>query len=91
MSGIKRLNIIVSGFVQGVSFRTTVRSLARSLGVTGWVRNLADGCVEMEIEGGEAVLNRLQQDIAREFRGYIESTKVREMEIQGESGFQIRF
>jgi acylphosphatase len=91
MPGMKRLNIIVSGFVQGVGFRATVRSLARSLGITGWVKNLADGCVEMEIEGEEAVLNRLQQEILREFRGYIESTKVREMEIQGESSFQIRF
>jgi acylphosphatase len=46
-----RRRVVVSGFVQAVGFRATARSRARSLDVSGWVRNNPDGTVEAELEG----------------------------------------
>ncbi len=53
MAGLVRAHIYVSGLVQGVFFRASMQDVARSIGVTGWVRNLPDGRVEAVIEGEE--------------------------------------
>lgn len=47
----KRFHIYVSGIVQGVFFRANTFKKAKELGIFGWVRNLADGRVEILIEG----------------------------------------
>ena len=59
-SDIARLHMFVSGRVQGVFFRGTVADEARSLGLTGWARNLADGRVEIVAEGKRANLRTLE-------------------------------
>lgn len=46
-----RAHVIVAGMVQGVFFRSETRRLANSHGVTGWIRNLRDGRVEVVLEG----------------------------------------
>ena len=46
-----RLYLRFTGMVQGVGFRWTNMGLAREHGLTGWVMNLSDGSVEMEIQG----------------------------------------
>ena len=46
-----RAHVVVRGRVQGVFFRAQTRDRARSLGLTGWVRNTADGAVEAVFEG----------------------------------------
>lgn len=51
---MRRFHLFVSGRVQGVFFRANACRKARSLGLTGWVRNLADGRVEMLFEGEAA-------------------------------------
>lgn len=56
---MKRLHLFISGRVQGVFFRASTRDMARSLGLTGWVRNLADGRVECLLEGEERALVRM--------------------------------
>ena len=59
MSDLVRARILVSGRVQGVSFRQFTIDEARGLGVRGWVRNLPDGRVEAEAEGERAAVESL--------------------------------
>lgn len=53
------VHIIVTGKVQGVFYRATAEETALGLGLTGWVKNRADGRVELEAEGGRASLEKL--------------------------------
>ena len=59
MPGTISRRVIVSGIVQGVSFRAYTRAAARKVGVTGWVRNLPDGKVESLIEGNPEQVNSM--------------------------------
>jgi acylphosphatase len=54
-----RYRVLISGQVQGVNFRATCQRMARQHGVTGWVRNLADGRVEAVFEGPAEDVHRL--------------------------------
>jgi acylphosphatase len=45
--------VFYEGNVQGVGFRWSIRHIAKGFDVTGWVRNLRDGRVEMQITGDE--------------------------------------
>ena len=54
-----KVHVLISGRVQGVYFRESTRAVATELGVTGWVRNLRDGRVEVVGEGEEAAVRRL--------------------------------
>ena len=64
-SGVVCQRIRINGVVQGVGFRPLVWRLAKELGLTGWVRNDAQG-VELEVCGGhekvDALLQRLHHD-----------------------------
>ena len=54
------LHATVSGKVQGVYFRAWVCDQAQGLGLTGWVRNLADGKVEVLVQGDRHALETFQ-------------------------------
>lgn len=56
---MKKVIIHVYGLVQGVFFRYTTRKIARNLGLTGIVKNLANGSVYIEAEGSEDKLFEL--------------------------------
>lgn len=56
---MERLEAIVSGRVQGVSFRYATRQLAHELKLLGWVRNLPDGRVQVLAEGERSALQSL--------------------------------
>ncbi len=58
---IEARRYLVSGRVQGVSFRYFTRALAAEQGVTGWVRNLADGRVEAQAAATPEILQRFRE------------------------------
>lgn len=60
-----RINAFVSGRVQGVGFRYFVLKAAQPLAVHGWVRNLADGRVELMAEGSKADLDSLLSELEK--------------------------
>jgi len=60
----KRIHLYISGSVQGVGFRWHTERIARRIsGVTGFVRNLSDGRVEVVVEGDEALLRQFKKDL----------------------------
>jgi len=88
----KRIHIYYSGSVQGVGFRFTAESAAQTLGVTGWVKNLEDGRVEVVCEGEEAALNKFLDKIKDIFGGYIRDARIDPEKATGEfGGFDIKF
>ncbi len=52
----RAVHLVISGRVQGVSFRANTQRTAKQLGLAGWVRNRADGCVEAWAEGPDAAI-----------------------------------
>lgn len=56
---MRRVRAVVSGEVQGVGFRFHAREQATELGLSGWVRNLDDGTVEVEAEGESGAVERM--------------------------------
>ncbi len=58
---MRRIRAIVSGRVQGVSYRASTRAEARQLGLAGWVKNRDDGSVELEAEGPDDKVEALVQ------------------------------
>jgi acylphosphatase len=57
---MERVTVFYSGRVQGVGFRVTVRQIARGFDVTGAVRNLFDGRVELVAEGEKGEVTALK-------------------------------
>lgn len=61
VAGIKKLRILVSGHVQGVWYRASAREKAVEAGLKGWVKNVADGRVELLVVGLEMEVNAFVQ------------------------------
>jgi acylphosphatase len=86
------LQVFYEGNVQGVGFRWTVRDAAKGFDVTGWVRNLPDGRVELQATGEEdevrAFLDRIAQ---RELHSLIRKQTENKLEKPVTArGFEIR-
>jgi len=58
-----RVHMVARGLVQGVGFRWFVARRANALGLTGYVRNLIDGAVEIEAEGDRSLVEALMGDV----------------------------
>jgi acylphosphatase len=88
----KCLHIYYSGFVQGVGFRYMAQSVASSLGIAGWVKNLSDGRVEMVCEGKEPDLNKFLDRLKDLFNLYIKDVQIEQEDSSGKlEGFGIKF
>jgi len=70
--------IIFTGRVQGVGFRFTARRAASRRQLTGFVRNLWDGTVEMLAQGRSEDINDCIQDLKEYFAGYLKETSIDE-------------
>jgi len=88
----KRLHAYYSGSVHGVGFRFTAERVAMGLGLKGWVKNLKDGRVEVELEGHEAAVQEFLRKVDSVFKGYIRDIETEWGEASGGfEGFDIRF
>lgn len=86
-----RRRVVVHGTVQGVWFRDSTRRRAEAAGVTGWVRNRADGAVEAVLEGEPEAVDRVVRFCERGPRGArVEHIEVVDEEPAGLTGFAIR-
>lgn len=89
-SPTQRRQIFYSGHVQGVGFRYTTRQIAGRYEVTGFVRNLPDGRVELVAEGTEAELTAFLAAVDERLGSHIRSTAIDRRGATGEfSSFQI--
>ena len=89
---LKRFHYYVSGEVQGVGFRYKAQRVASRLQLTGWVRNLSDGRVELELQGEEDQIDRFFPYM--EDSCYIEITRVEANSLQvldNECSFGVRY
>jgi acylphosphatase len=87
----KRMQVLYSGTVQGVGFRYTVKSVASGFELTGTVRNLPDGRVELEAEGARDELEAFRQALRESgLEHFIRNEEVRWSEPTSEfRGFEI--
>lgn len=83
--------VIYSGTVQGVGFRQTVVHLAGGFAVAGYVKNLADGSVELVAEGDADEVDRFLERLGRRMAGYIAASRVEELPPTGKIGFHIAY
>lgn len=88
---MKRYSIVVSGRVQGVGFRFFAFSQGIRSGLTGWVRNLDNGTVELEVQGNDEKLSLYLNTIKKGNR-FIRVDEIKKEEIPcdfNESDFKI--
>jgi acylphosphatase len=82
---------VVSGRVQGVFFRDSVRRRAEAAGVAGWARNTPEGTVEAVFEGDSAAVEELIEFCRRgPSRAEVSSVEVVKEDPEGLSGFEVR-
>jgi acylphosphatase len=86
------LQVFYEGNVQGVGFRWSVRHVAKGFDVTGWVRNLIDGRVELQVNGDENEVRAFLEAIMQsELRAHIHKQTESKLETSVMArGFEIR-
>lgn len=84
-----RRHFIFHGCVQGVGFRYTACYAARSRCISGWVRNLDDGTVEMKAEGTPADVDALVDTLEDLRWGSVERIESEDVPLHGDYNFEI--
>ena len=85
-----RWMIFFSGDVQAVGFRYTAYQYARGIGLTGWVKNLDDGRVQMEVQGDIARIRNLLNYLNHKPPIHIKDYNIKEIPLrEDETGFAI--
>ena len=82
-----RKRIFFYGRVQGVGFRYYAVQKANQLGLTGWVKNLYDGSVEMEVEGQEELIDQLIIFLQNRTYIWIERIDAKKIPLQQDRSF----
>ena len=85
-----RYHVIFYGQVQGVGFRYRAYYAAYQLGLTGWVKNLYDGSVEMEVEGEEPLIDQLIIFLQNRTYVWIENMDAKSIPLEHDNGFYER-
>ena len=86
-----RKHIVFYGRVQGVGFRYYAVNKANQLGLTGWVKNLPDGTVEMEVQGEKPLIDQLIIFLQNRTYIWIEKLDARSIPLLDDSSFQVRY
>lgn len=88
---LERREVVFRGRVQGVGFRATMRGLAQSLPVVGWVRNEPDGTVRAQIQGAAIDIEALLGRVEAAMGGHITGRAAHSIHtVGGEAGFVIK-
>lgn len=97
-SSVRAARWRISGTVQGVSYRYFTQEAAHELQLTGWVRNLPDGAVEVQVAGDSQVLERFRERLLRGPRfANVEGITEEPLDVDrlirdlGHRGFEIRW
>ncbi len=84
-------NLFFSGQVQGVGFRYNAWRVAKQFEVSGWVRNLADGRVEMIAQGERTTLRQFVDRVSESTHGNVLNVDIQRTELVTEfTSFEIR-
>ncbi len=91
MSETVRMFVRVNGSVQGVGFRWYALRCAQHNGVAGWVRNMPDGSVEMEVEGDPAAVNAFIEDVRiGPATADVSEVNFHRIPVKGETSFEVK-
>ena len=85
-----RRHFILTGRVQGVGLRYRSRYIAEQLRLTGWVKNIWDGCVEMELQGEVEDIDRFLAKLSAAPFIQIIGMECKSIPVKSEGGFYIR-
>ena len=85
-----RWHLYLAGEVQHVGLRYTALYICRDLGLTGWVKNLPDGRVELEVQGDVSSLRRFYMELKSHPHIHIAHAEIREIPlVSGERSFAV--
>ena len=85
-----RRHMYISGDVQGVGFRYRANYAAKGLGLTGYVRNLYDGRVEIEVQGDRELISRFLGEIDAGSFIHIDNIEARDIPVvEDERSFNV--